>query len=640
MTRRMVPLVRRGSRVAAVFVLLAVSALAIPARASAQPRPAASMRFTDARLEDVITALGQMLGLTVVTSEIPDRRISLVTPAGVRGGEISGILESLLEANGLVLLRRGAVVQVVPAEKAPGGGEVGVGFDFPDPPPVGIVTRLVPLQFLRAEEALDALKSIAGPAARFEAVNRSNALLISDRGANVARYLELLRRLDVATQGDDGLRTYVIPLRYASSEDLAAALGQLFGATVGAGRRGSLDDLSLSANLQGFRSRENEIFRTRQNLQQAAPGGTSPTAPTGGGVTGNVVTPSRGDSARGGLVGQTTIVSNAPGNSLVIRTAPGNIGLLRETIDSLDRRPDQVLIEVTVAEVVLGRGLEYGVDWSAAATRARTQGGVTFGRPVVDSLNLFDAAPQNFIANLTRLGSIDVRAVLRALASTSEVKVLSTPEVLAVNNREARILVGSKFPFVASTRLGVDFGGRDQSVQYQDIGTSLRLIPTINDQDYVSVQVLQEVSSVTTQTVQAALNAPVINTREASTRAVVKDGQTVVIGGLIGQSDEVIEGGVPFLKDLPLLGYLFKRQSRSRARTELAIFITPYIIRSDADADSVRERARRRVGGIEQGDAAPRAAPRAEPLRPLPPEPRPARAPVAPQPAPAPGRRP
>jgi general secretion pathway protein D len=127
------------------------------------------------------------------------------------------------------------------------------------------------------------------------------------------------------------------------------------------------------------------------------------------------------------------------------------------------------------------------------------------------------------------------------------------------------------------------------------VGTKLSIIPTINDDGYISVQLLQEVSSLTPQTVAAALSAPVISTREASTRAVLRDGQTVVIAGLIGDSRTVQNQGLPLLMDIPWLGSLFRRQSTTRQRTELAIFVTPYVIRSDADADTVRERVRNRL---------------------------------------------
>ncbi len=203
------------------------------------------------------------------------------------------------------------------------------------------------------------------------------------------------------------------------------------------------------------------------------------------------------------------------------------------------------------------------------------------------------------LRKLFSVDRFDVRAVLQAIATTTNVRVLSTPEILALNNREARILVGSKVPFVAAQRLANDVA-LDRAVQYQDVGTSLTIVPTINDDGYVSMQILQEVSSLTTQSLPSALNAPVISTREASTRAVVRDGQTIIIGGLIGESRELTESGVPFFKDIPLVGPLFKSQRVTRTRTELAIFVTPYVIRTDADADRVRDRARGRLD-----DAAP-----------------------------------
>ena len=138
------------------------------------------------------------------------------------------MLESILESNNLVLVQKGAVAQVVPADKAPATGQVRVGAEISDPPPLGLITQLVPLQSIRADEGAAALKQVAGPLARIEPVARSNALLITDRGANVARYLELLRRLDERPQGESGLRTYVVPLKYANAEDLAYALGQSF----------------------------------------------------------------------------------------------------------------------------------------------------------------------------------------------------------------------------------------------------------------------------------------------------------------------------------------------------------------------------------------------------------------------------
>jgi general secretion pathway protein D len=166
----------------------------------------------------------------------------------------------------------------------------------------------------------------------------------------------------------------------------------------------------------------------------------------------------------------------------------------------------------------------------------------------------------------------------------------------ALNNEQARILVGSQVPFSQSTRTGLDVVV-DRIVQYRDVGTQLTIIPTINEDGYVTFRILQEVSSLTSQTLEAALNAPVISTREAETSAIVRDGETAVIGGLIDELDDVVDTGVPLLKDIPLLGYLFKSHSTRRVRTELAIFVTPYVILTDEDAAEVLRRTRDRLQG-------------------------------------------
>jgi general secretion pathway protein D len=535
---------------------------------SAQEQPT-SFNFVNARLADVIRSLAMSLGVNVVLTDVPDRRITFSTSVPVRAQELGGVLESILEANSLVLVQKGAVAQVLPADSAPPTGLIRFGMDPGDPPPLGLVTQLVPLASIPADEAAAALRQVASAKARIEPVARSNALLITDLGSNVARYLELLRRLDEKTEGEAGLRTYVVPLKYANAEDLAASLGQLFGISVGGARAASLAERSLSSSLDVFREREAESFRLRQNLPLTAAGDTTAAG-----------------AAQGALVGRTTIVPDPPTNSLMIRTAPPNFPLLQETITALDTRPAQVLFEVTVAEITLGRAEEFGIDWSVVGGSTT----VRLGTPAaVDTVTPLP----DFIIRVVSLDRANVRAVLRALASKSNVRVLSTPEILAVNNREARIVVGSRIPFIASTRLG-DFAV-DRSVQYEDVGTTLTIIPTINEDDYVSVQILQEVNSLTNQVITAAFDAPVISTREASTRAIIRDGQTVVIGGLIGDSFDYTDSGIPFLKDIPLIGNLFKRTSEIRSRTELAIFVTPYIVRSDADADAIRERIRSRM---------------------------------------------
>lgn len=194
--------------------------------------------------------------------------------------------------------------------------------------------------------------------------------------------------------------------------------------------------------------------------------------------------------------------------------------------------------------------------------------------------------------HVMRVGRIKVDVALSALSSTGDVRIVSRPVLLAQNNQEARILIGSERPFVQVFRsLPTDAAVRDQVVQYRDVGTQLTMTPTINDDGYVSLQVAQQVS---TATAEVQFGAPVISTREAATHLFVRDGQTVVLGGLVDRQQDRTRSGVPLLRDLPLIGGLFGSTDRSDIRSELFLFLTPHIIATDEDADRVRD-------GVNQG---------------------------------------
>jgi len=584
---------------AAVLIGVGAAGAQVPA-----PAPSAQtirINYVNADLGDVIRSLAAVLGVNVVLTDVPNRRITFQTPQPVPAPQVGAVLEAILESQGLVLVQAGPVAQVMAEDKRPSTGPVRVGKVLSDPPPLGLITQIVPLEFMRADEGVALLKQVAGKSARIEVVPRSNSVLITDRGTNVARYLDLLRQLDAKTGGEAGLRTYVVPLKHASAVELAQTLGAAFGSAVSVSaarpRVQALEDRSLSKNLEAFRLQElQSLEQRRQNP--------FPTL-TGGGPGGP--TPATGDTGAAaaraaGLVGQTTIVPDQATNALVIRTAPPNYSVLQSTIEELDVRPPQVLLEVLIAEVTLDKTNQYGVNWQVFTQRGiagdSTRGlSVGVGQPAFTDSVL--AGLQGLGVRLIRLASIDVRAIIRALASQTNVRVLSTPRILALNNEEARILVGSQVPFSQSTRTGLDVVV-DRVVQFRNVGTQLTIIPTINKDGYVTFRLLQEVSALTQQTIQAALNAPVITVREAETSAIVKNGSTVVIGGLIGETEEVTETGVPVLKDVPILGYLFKGRSVTRNRTELAIFLTPYVVFTDEDAEELLRRERDQLQGSRQ----------------------------------------
>jgi len=356
----------------------------------------------------------------------------------------------------------------------------------------------------------------------------------------------------------------------------------------------ALEDRSLSGELRSFRQREVQSLQQRMQTPVVPPSGFAAAPPAG--------VPESAQAGGPGLVGRTTIVPDQATNSLVIRTAPPNFSVLQETIEQLDVRPPQVLLEVLIAEVTLNKASQYGINWQVFTQRGisgdSTRGiGVGVG-PQTFADTLLQGS-QGLGVRLVSLASLNVRAILQALASRTNVRVLSAPRVLALNNEEARILVGSEVPFVQSTLSSFN-AVLNQVVQFRNVGTQLTVVPTVNNDGYVTFRVLQEVSNVSQQTIQAAQNAPVITTREAETSAIVKDGHTIVIGGLIGETSQATESGVPLLKDIPILGFLFRTRGVSRQRTELAIFLTPYVVYSDEQADSLLRREREQLPGMKQ----------------------------------------
>lgn len=354
-----------------------------------------------------------------------------------------------------------------------------------------------------------------------------------------------------AVTGDSGpTRLFVIRLRHARASDVAATVNQLFGGTGAFSGQSGLSSGTLSDEL-------------RRNVVPLA-GAPSAATPT--------------TVRQSSLLGSVTIVPDELTNSLLLRASERDFDVIKEAVDQLDIRPLQVLIEVLIVEARHDRSFSFGADLfvpqQSLGKGNATAGGQTFGGGLGD-----------LVIRLMDLGSANIDATLRAAASRGDVEIVSRPVLLASNNQEARFLVGSQRPFVQVSRsLPTDSPQRDQVVQYRDVGTKLTVRPTINQDGYVSLLIQQEINQATSE---VQFDAPVISTREAVTRVLVRNGQTIVIGGLRDQQKDVSQGGVPILSGLPLIGGLFDRADRKSNQTELYLFLTPRILRTDADADSV-----------------------------------------------------
>ena len=190
----------------------------------------------------------------------------------------------------------------------------------------------------------------------------------------------------------------------------------------------------------------------------------------------------------------------------------------------------------------------------------------------------------------------------KALATRGTVRVLSRPLIQAENNKEAKILVGEQRPFVQVFRsLPTSDAVRDQIVQYRDVGTSLSILPTINPDGYVNLQVKQEVSNATSEAGPIA-GSPVISTRELSTFLFVRDGQTAVLGGLISREKGRARSGIPFLSAIPFLGALFGSTKNVDNNTELFLFLTPHIVMTDEDVDRVKKELEKNSEMLKDGE--------------------------------------
>jgi general secretion pathway protein D len=366
-------------------------------------------------------------------------------------------------------------------------------------------------------------------------------------------------------------RLYVIRLSHARAADVAATVNSLYGRASAFGEVGSRS-ATLSQQLSQARQSSFDAMTTQQ--PQSVPSGL-----VGGASASHSAT----------LSGETTIVPDASTNALLIRANANDFELITAAVKELDVRPLEALIEVLVVEVSRDRSLELGVDVNLPS--AHLPGHPNTG---YDGYSTGIAATDAGLHVVGIGGDPDLEATIRAAASKGDVTIVSRPSVIAANNQEAQILVGSQQPFVALSRtLPTDGASTDQVVQYQDVGTKLSVRPTISGDGYVTLQVSQEVSAATNQT---QFNAPIISTRSVQTQLLLKDGQTVVIGGLTDRQHQTTQGGIPILSSIPILGALFGHVSRSSSETELFLFITPHVIRTDDDADQLTKPLQKKAG--------------------------------------------
>lgn len=290
---------------------------------------------------------------------------------------------------------------------------------------------------------------------------------------------------------------------------------------------------------------------------------------------------------------------------------------MAQVLTNLDRPKPQVLIKVVFLEVTYNNASDIGIEggWG----RQNMQGTITdaaavngyglsgLSTPPATNFNRFGQPINGFspVSPMTQQGAglyqilgQDYQVTLRAIAQAGTAKVLSRPSVLARNNQPAIIKVGQQVPLITSVRYDT-FGNAINSVTYQDVGVILRVTPFIAGDGLVEMIISPEISSIDqtlTVPISVGVSAPVIDIRSADTVAVTADGQTVIIGGLIGDTKAKMDTKIPLLGDIPLLGNLFKRQQKSDTKNELLIFLTPHVVQAPTELAALSAKERERSG--------------------------------------------
>jgi general secretion pathway protein D len=309
----------------------------------------------------------------------------------------------------------------------------------------------------------------------------------------------------------------------------------------------------------------NNMFTEMQSLNQQGSGRTGGQQFQGGGGGGGTSTSTTGGDD---LSEETYFEADEETNSLLVMTSTKNYEKISPILDQLDKQVGQVLIKVLFAEITHSNGVDLGTEFSAwnlrgAGDSNNVELATAFGGPAGGlTASVFD-------------NTLDL--TVQALQNTGKLNILSRPYILASNQQEASIIVGNRVPFATGT---TTVAGQTQiTTEYQNVGISLSVTPSINPEGLVIMTVSPEISSTTGDEIRVSndLSLPVFATRSSTTRVAVRDGQTIVIGGLIQDEIRDTVSKVPILGDIPLLGHVFKRTQKNKTKTELLIFLTPHV---------------------------------------------------------------
>ena len=607
-----------------------------PALLLAPPAPGGTVQFNfeQADIRLVTQIVGKITGKKFVVPESVTGRVTILTQGPVPVAEVYPLYLNMLEASGYTVAERGDVCQVL---ALPAGPALPSGTGVAS----GLITKLIPLKNVSAVEIKKSLEPLVrgGKEGALEVFAPGNHLIVTDTAGNVARLEALVAELDKPGAGNT---IEVVALQHAGAGEVANQLRATFGAADSAvnqinrhfqqvaGGTGDLPtDFTVVAapqanslilvglpmqiaemkriiekmdveNPNGF-GRLNAIFLKYLSAEEASKSLNAllGKAPAAAGPEGTPAVAERRDIA---------IEPSVANNALLVDAAPQDFEYVRRLVERLDVVPQQVLVEVLIAEVNLEKGLDLGVEWFGID---QPNGGGTggFGRARYGDSDTMLGLLTNAVAfpQGLSLGVISgtfkgpdgqtynqIPVYLRAVAGNRDLKILSNIPLWAQNNLEASVSVVENIPILKSSVEGSG-SERDyiQNIERLDVGIKLKLTPHVNPEREIQLDLNPSIESVVEQGSDTLKYTPTIAKREVKTTVTVPDRATVVLSGLIREDTAKIVTKVPLLGDIPFLGALFRSTSDSKKRTNLLIFVTPRIVTDLKLAEDERQRLER-----------------------------------------------
>lgn len=604
----------------------------------------ATLNFVDADMDSVIKALGKVTGRNFVLDPRVKGKLNIVSVSPVPRATFYDIVLAALRLQGYAAVDKNGYTLILPEVDARQFGSR-TGDMKGEGKASGLFTRVFVLRFEQPAQILAAVRPLVSNNNVAAAQTVGNSVVITDYGDNLTRIAAVIEAID-QPQGDEPV---LIPLHNAAATDVAQILSRLMadsagekapgapGATWGTvlaeprsnrlivrtanpTRLARLRALAMSLDTPGVAGGQLHVVSLK-NADASKMAQTlrallgSETLPAATATPGAAAAPPA--AAAPGQTGSASIQADSATNSIIIAAPEALYRSLRAVIAQLDTRRAQIYVEALIAEIDLNRLSEFGFQWQALSGIGKTTtqgiGGTNFGitgngtttnilgaaanpASVAPGLNIGVVRGTVTIAGQTML---NLGMLAHALDSDGKTHILSTPNLLTLDNEEAKIVIGENVPFV--TGQYAQTGGAVtptpfQTIERKDVGLTLRIKPLITESGTVRLQIFQEVSSVQQGTLNN-LAGPSTNKRAIESTVLVDDGQIVALGGLIQEQTDQNLDKVPSLGDVPLIGQLFRSEKRQRSRTSLTIFLRPVIMRdglqqaafANSRYDSVRE---------------------------------------------------